>query len=317
MKIKKIAPSAGVLATVSNLTSDSQKDTYSCDYLNKRNVIVSSEEPTTGEEVWIERSKNLISSKNFVSGVWNTSYTIDDNDKITVTIPKETTAVAYLKTNSFIIPKGKHTFSAKIDGKYTQMKLIDVNDTSVAIIDTTNTYFTTNFDNDMIVFLYIYMSASSTSNVMTIENIQLEVGSVATSYEPFITKKIHTKTDKGYEEFYNEENKEVYSTIEQRIGNWLGKPLYRKVIQTTLPTSDNSQTISVETDIETMLPLKGFAFQSGGTNRVNLTLPYVASSTSIKAHYDIVNNSIVVSNSVSWMNNQPCYIIYEYTKTTD
>ena len=37
-------------------------------------------------------------------------------------------------------------------------------------------------------------------------DIQVEMGSVATSYEPYITKKIHTKNDNGvYEEFYNEE----------------------------------------------------------------------------------------------------------------
>lgn len=195
--------------------SPSTNTPINAENLNKlNNVIVSSKAPTTGEEVWIERSKNLISSKNFVSGVWNTAYTIDDNDKITVTIPKETTAVAYLRTNSFTIPKGKHTFSAKIDGKYTQMKLIDVNNTSVAIIDTTNTYFTTNFDDDMIVFLYIYMNPSSTSNVMTIENIQLEQGELTTTYEPFTPKKIHTKNDNGvYEEFYNEEEQLLKSCL--------------------------------------------------------------------------------------------------------
>jgi hypothetical protein len=45
-----------------------------------------------------------------------------------------------------------------------------------------------------------------------------------------IDKKIYTKNNNGtYEEFYDETNREVHSTSEQRIGTWIdGKPLYEK-----------------------------------------------------------------------------------------
>lgn len=47
-----------------NSNSTSETDTYSCKYLNERNVIVSSEEPTTGEEVWIDNVNKKIHTKN-------------------------------------------------------------------------------------------------------------------------------------------------------------------------------------------------------------------------------------------------------------
>ena len=134
---------------------------------------------------------------------------------------------------------------------------------------------------------------------------------------PYLSAENLNLLQDNVEEGIEESKLEEYSTSEQRIGTWLGKPLYRKVIQTTIPTSGNQQKVSVETNIETMLPLRGFAFQSAGTNRVNLTLPYTSGSTAINAYYNIIDKNIIIQNSITWMENQPCYIILEYTKTTD
>ena len=263
---------------------------------NSASVIVSSTESTTGEEVWIQRGKNLFNPNTDVELI-DSFRSYYDEGEIT-----QVSGYNGLK----IRVKPNTTYSTK---------------TNVSIYDYHNLCY---FDENM-VFLTSEAFNKEPKTFTTPDNCVYVTIAIKNTYTWFeleegtniLPKKIYTKTDNGYEEFYNEENREVYLTEEIRIGTWLGKTLYRKVIQVTLPTNGNSQTISVETDIETMLPLKGFAFQSGGTNRVSLTLPYVASSGSIIAHYDIVNKNIVVSNGISWMANQPCYIIYEYTKTTD
>lgn len=52
MKIKKVAQTPGVVATVSNSKIDSDKDTYSCNYLNYNRENYSTEEQRIG--TWID-----------------------------------------------------------------------------------------------------------------------------------------------------------------------------------------------------------------------------------------------------------------------
>ena len=54
MRIKKIENVVGLVGSVLNKFSKSNKDTYSANYLNDRIVKVSDIEPTTGEKVWID-----------------------------------------------------------------------------------------------------------------------------------------------------------------------------------------------------------------------------------------------------------------------
>lgn len=112
----------------------------------------------------------------------------------------------------------------------------------------------------------------------------------------------------------------TYSTNEIKIGTWIdGKPLYRKVIQTTIPTSGNNQNVSFQNNVAIMKSVSGFALQSA-SGGVNLILPYISMSNSwsIYAYYNRANQELVIENSgTSFMNNATCYLIAEYTKTTD
>ena len=111
----------------------------------------------------------------------------------------------------------------------------------------------------------------------------------------------------------------VYSTAETICGTWLGKPLYRKVIQTTIPTSGNNQNVSFQNNVAIMKSVSGFALQSA-SGGVNLILPYISMSNSwsIYAYYNRANQELIIENSgTSFMNNTTCYLIAEYTKTTD
>lgn len=126
-----------------------------------------------------------------------------------------------------------------------------------------------------------------------------------------VNKKIHTKNDNGYEEFYNEENREVYSTSEQRIGTWIdGKPLYRKTIHSTSTTGS----LGVDSDF---IRFKDFSALIDG----KFLLP-VARYTGTTDHLDfsinVVNKTFNFTLSDAWsgkFDNMTFDI--EYTKIID
>lgn len=153
---------------------------------------------------------------------------------------------------------------------------------------------------------------SSTSNKIWIDTG--EIGSAVSE----ITNEYSTSTGLGYSANYVN-NLHTYSTDEIRVGTWLGKPLYRKVIQTTIPTSGNNQNVSFQNNVAIMKSVTGFALQSA-SGGVNLILPYISmtNSWSIYTYYNRANQELVIENSgTTFMNNTTCYLIAEYTKTTD
>ena len=180
-----------------NSNSTSETDTYSCKYLNERNVIVSSEEPTTGEEVWLEKGKNLFDKRLLVSGGW------DDSSKTTRVVwgMKIKAGITYTLTN----------YSSKRISAFETSNLEQSSSSNSVLVEhgaidgNGSLTFTTQNDTYLrLLFSNIDNSNISVNDIIS-SNIQLEQGTTATSYEPYITKKIHTKTDNGYEEFYNEE----------------------------------------------------------------------------------------------------------------
>ena len=164
-----------------NSNSTSETDTYSCKYLNKRNVIVSSEEPTTGEEVWIEKSANLFDKNGIIKNTsvdYRTGGTYGDNDSFTTNyIPVESEKT--YKFNGFSSAAGS-TWGAFYDNNKNYISRIDLK----------------SFQKNVFI---------SDSNVGYIR-----LGILNTYMDNFIIReannKIHTKIDNGYEEFYNEED---------------------------------------------------------------------------------------------------------------
>lgn len=121
-------------------------------------------------------------------------------------------------------------------------------------------------------------------------------------------------TPEGYDEV-----KIGYSTEEILTGEtWKdGKPIYRKVIQSTMSKSGQKQNIYFPNDVDVMLPIEGFVLQSA-TGGVNLSLPYVASNMSIYVYYDRAEQLVIIENTgVTFLNDAPTYLICKYTKTTD
>lgn len=112
---------------------------------------------------------------------------------------------------------------------------------------------------------------------------------------------------------------EKYSTSETKIGTWInGKPLYRKVIVSTVPSStgwsDTWYNIS-SLNIDTCVNIGGFFSGSDGRK---MTLQWPDVSTGYPMVVTIKGNylSIGIGPSVSWKNTS-ITVILEYTKTTD
>ena len=265
--------------------------------LNKlNNVIISSTEPTTGEEVWIQKGKNLLSG--IIEG-----YTLDGNGGTTVYNGAYITNFIEVQPNTSYISSGfTNTYKEWYDENFSKIN----NTTDNPAISPSNAK-------------YLRMNGTGLT-----DNLQIEQGSTATSYEPYIDKKIHTKNDNGvYEEFYDEENREVYSTSEQRIGTWIdGKPLYRKVVEFT--PSSSVTPISVDlSNIERITKTCGTFSRKG---HQYLAIPFVYSAyDELQPEWTISYNVNIDSNLIeAYCGSEilnavggSSIIIIEYTKTTD
>jgi hypothetical protein len=175
-----------------------------------------------------------------------------------------------------------------------------------------------------------FENSPSTNTPINAENLNKLNNVIVSSEEPTtgeevwidnVNKKIHTKNDNGYEEFYNEEehNKVNYSTSEQRIGTWLGKPLYRKVY--SIDKFPNNTTLEVPSGLTDIKVKNIYGYCENSTqmfplNNSNPTgveyqvqLWYVYSGDSGK-------NRIFIQTVRDRSGYSGC-VVLEYTKTTD
>lgn len=110
----------------------------------------------------------------------------------------------------------------------------------------------------------------------------------------------------------------IYSTNEQKIGKWIdGKPIYRKVIQTIMPSVTGSWTnLSTLLDVSSMIKLN--AVLVGGDGR-NISLPYYENTDYYYSlSYQPSANSIqIIGNGDIAFKDKTIIIFVEYTKTTD
>lgn len=118
------------------------------------------------------------------------------------------------------------------------------------------------------------------------------------------------------------EPQEVYSTEEVRIGTWIdGKPLYRKVVQFTTPSTVNTYPLVANTGLDGIYLVSIF----GATTDIygsKISIPFVLHSSSTDIRTVMVNTNssgselyASVSNSV--FANRQAHVVLEYTKTTD
>ena len=108
---------------------------------------------------------------------------------------------------------------------------------------------------------------------------------------------------------------ETYSTEEQRIGIWFGRPLYRKCYEVVLPSAVNTSKVLFTYD-ENMNPkmLKGWM----ANDIYVIQLPYFGYDKNIISLFGrTATREIVGVITYDGWKNYPAVVVIEYTKTTD
>lgn len=111
------------------------------------------------------------------------------------------------------------------------------------------------------------------------------------------------------------EPQEVYSTEETRIGTWIdGKPLYRRVIESTTPATSGVMTNAITASVvDTLVSFRCSVKASDGSRAMSTWFYDVSHYFTAWVHpYGIY--VVLADPSVQ---NRPCTTILEYTKTTD
>ena len=162
------------------------------------NVVISSTEPTTGEEVWIQKGKNLLDINSIVFNKNVTGDISENTITITVNWQQGDFFGASFELNN-LKKNTNYTVSANIlinNFKniyvYTD-KLFGTNIATGSLSD--GVAFNTG-DNTKVV-IGLYLTSPTTGNTYSMSNVQVEQGETVTNYEPYVDKKIYVKNDNG------------------------------------------------------------------------------------------------------------------------
>ena len=272
--------------------------------LIKKSIHVGVDKPKNGEDVWVQIGKNLYNPSTDIELVgkfrqWNYSGAITDQSNyngLKIRVKPNTTYV---------------TDTDVSDGDYHNLCYFDENMVFLSSepYNTKPKHFTT--PNNC---AYITIAILNEYTWF-----KLEEGTTITA------KRLYTKdANGGYEEFYNDEKLEIYSTEERRIGIWIdGKPLYRKVVTFNITTEEEytvdhniSNVNHIFVDCNSFITSKGVSSMPLTNPSTNISDSYyynkhytrvTVTPTQIKAHIGGYTNS-------GWGN---VYVILNYTKTTD
>ena len=294
----------------------------SYDLFVKNRIHTGPYQPEDGEEVWIQKSKNLFNINGNVNisgaGGGQTSLNTVSGNVLTSNVNTYSTHNVGQKFTNL---NGKtFTVSAKIlsvgtgtDG-YTAIYDNNVlkKGLSVQAGQTVTLTYTGTTDNIVVGF------ATASGEGAQFTDIQVEIGNTATDYEPYVVKKIYTKNDKGYEEFYNgEEN--IYSQEERRIGTWVnGKPLYRKMIPCGYLNAGDQTIAHGVPNIDGVTNARGFFHNTNVGTWFPIPRSYPTNGDKFNVAVDVGKENITLTSGSNYNGTLfYAWIVLEYTKTTD
>ena len=113
-----------------------------------------------------------------------------------------------------------------------------------------------------------------------------------------------------------------YSTNEINTGStWMGKPLYRKIITSPMPTATSTTTpANINIDITNLnidfCKMEGYIATSSNNNKAIIPFPLIMEDGTF-ARIQKYSTTINIYSTSSNVNDRYAYIILEYTKTTD
>lgn len=271
--------------------------------------------------LWVKCSKNKL--KMPLTTETKNGVTCKVNDDGTITLNGTSTANTNFRTNGIKIPgsigdtvtlSGNNLDGIGNIGFKNSYSGTDIYAITPSNSSKTKTLSSNDFPSATMFDLYILANKTFNNQRMS---IMLENGSVAHDFEPYLeSSSIKVNNNGGYETVAN---KNVYSTDEVVVGEYIGKPLYRKVLTgkmgtcTTDGTYGTANNISVSSNIETIVNLSA-TMKIG--NQV-YPLMYMNNSGRVaKCLFDGGNGVQLTTNGTSF-SQQNCTIIVEYTKTTD
>lgn len=305
---------------------------------NVGNVIVKSTEPVVGErkKVWKQHSKNLFDKNQTPFRTTGSSYTIlSTGIRAIVTESTYTNAnILYqvLDVNDYIgktLTLSAHAKSSSTNKGFMYMRLTDASGNTSDSYPAQNTAEVTDADlsksytipsgigNYHYLRIALYSTrqgATAVNNYVDYTNLQLEVGSSVTSYEGYTEDKEYILNDNNVYEEFNPQN-EIYNVKETIIGTFLGKPLYRKVIDfETLPNATTKSVNHNISNLQYIVTLRGFTKETSGNK---FPIPHSATGAIANQISIWANSSQVTIQTGIDRTGYSAYVILEYTKTTD
>jgi len=269
-------------------------------------IFVGTEEPTTVGKVWFRKGKNLF----------------DKNNK------QISNNAGYYQMNGTTQYNANYTYlklSYKIGEKLTYSGCNSASGTNVIIF---NFYQNENFLSQKM-FTVTSGTITIPDNcdnftfsfpILDKDTIQIEQGSKATSYEAYIEPKIYVRNSNGVYEEFIKKSEEVYSTKETKIGTWIdGKPLYRKVIESTTFTTDF---YPVSSNIRQFINQYGYVQRKDYKNIWQPIPSRTGNAMSISFLASNPDSGVQIDWGSSWKSDHANFfnkivLIVEYTKTMD
>ena len=267
--------------------------------LNTNEISISSIQPTANEKVWFKKGKNLLDKNNAQTtvGYFNSTGKIENGGNSTIIL-------------NYIKIKPNETYTVSCLSQIEKICFYDANGVFIKQAYTQNVTEYTFTENAY----YIRLQLATSVNIL--DSIQIENGTMATSYEAYIEPAILVKNNAGvYEEYMNKNNLIDYSTAEQKIGTWIdGKTLYRKVIKGKTATDNDSTYINVG-NIKIHM-INGNVIRRDG---YKFFIPFNENGQSYIVVFQIPDARlrIIAKNSSNDFRGSEYNLVIEYTKTTD
>lgn len=217
-------------------------------------VAVSATEPTTEEKVWFKKGKNLFNINGAFITSTSTSYSVSGN---VITVSGLWNAKQRVKVR----PNTDYTISASIEVGY--IGIYTLSSSNICFVDTganMSTTFNTG-DNEEIEVTFVTRSQGTTSMTATFTNVQLEAGTQASTYEPYIDKEIYVKNANGvFEKFVPKVELNVITGAECETGRFINgyKEYVKRINCGAMPNATTSTINTGLTNIRLTRPAIGY-----------------------------------------------------------
>ncbi len=259
---------------------------------------------------------NIIMSKNLLPTNINTytenGITITNNGNGTITLNGTCTSGFGIYMNVGLqLKAGTYTNSVNLIKNGVYLSLDNINTTMIVPPATSKTFTIANDTSYARYLIWIDTNVSFNNEVI---KMQIEKGSIATTFEAYITPTINVYG----EDIYVKGQNEVYSTQEQRIGTWInGKPLYRRVLESSSITLNDGVVLSTISNIDKVCNMRGMISSSTGFNQP-IGMIYI--DTFDRNNYiwlDKGTGEVKYRLKSGWTAINYIMVVVEYTKTTD